>query len=77
MGTPGLAVKRFPFSAQGEALGWLEASVQPGEVLDSEEHELLKTVAGQLSVSARAIQLTFELQAARQQLVATREEERR
>ncbi len=77
VGTPAADVKRFPFLAQGESLGWLEVSLPPGEVLDADEYKLLETTAEQLTVSAKAIQLTFELQAARQQLVAAREEERR
>ncbi len=77
VGTPAADVKRFPFLAQGESLGWLEVSLPSGEVLDADEYKLLETTAEQLTVSAKAIQLTFELQAARQQLVAAREEERR
>ncbi len=47
------------------------------EVLDDGEFKLLATIAEQIAMVAQSFRLASDLQGARQQLVATREEERR
>jgi signal transduction histidine kinase len=69
--------KRFLIADDNKTLGWFEVCVTPGEVLTQEEKKVLETVAGQLGVSISSFELNAELQAVRQRLVVTREEERR
>ena len=68
---------RFPITNQDQPLGWLEVAVKPSELLAVEERRVLETIAGQLGVSVRSLELTAELQRLQQRLVITREEERR
>lgn len=49
----------------------------PGERFSREDERLLATIAQLSATTVQAAQLTFELQQSRQQLVASREEERR
>jgi two-component system NarL family sensor kinase len=49
----------------------------PGEPFSAADRSLLESLASQVSVAARAVALTQALQASRERLVATREEERR
>jgi signal transduction histidine kinase len=76
-GTPGVEVKRFPLFAENEPIGWLEVSFQPGEALNAEKQQILETLAAQVAMIVKSLQLTTELHVAQQQLVTTREEERR
>lgn len=77
MGSPGSELKQFPLRLHDESLGWLEVSFQPGEMFDAEKHRVLETLADQVVVIVKSLQLTAELHAAQQQLVTNREEERR
>jgi signal transduction histidine kinase len=76
LGTPGKSVERFPLQAQGE-LGLLEVSPRSYETFNQNEKNLLETIAKEIAVGARSLKLSLELQASRERLVTTREEERR
>ncbi len=75
-GTPGKRVVRFPLVAGGE-LGVLEVSPRSYETFSPREEKLLETIAKEIAVAARSLRLSLELQASREHLVTTREEERR
>jgi signal transduction histidine kinase len=75
-GRPGGSVLRFPLVAQDE-LGSLEVSPRAYETLSETELEVLETIAKEIAVGARSLRLSLELQASRERLVTTREEERR
>ena len=76
---------RLPLTYQGEAVGeLLLAPRAPGEVFTPADHRLLDMVARQAGVAAHALrlttdlqQLTVDLQHSPEQLIASREEERR
>lgn len=60
------------------SVGWLEVvSRLPNEPLTAGEYKLLHSLARQVSITLHAAQLSEALQASREQLVLTREEERR
>jgi signal transduction histidine kinase len=66
----------LPFG--GETIGQLTVQARnPDERFSAEERSLLEGLASQVSIAARAVALTNALQAARERLVATQEEERR
>ena len=66
----------LPFA--GESIGRLTVQARdPGEPFSVADRSLLESLASQVSVAARAVALTQALQASRERLVATREEERR
>ena len=66
----------LPFA--GESIGRLTVQARdPGEPFSAADRSLLESLASQVSVAARAVALTQALQASRERLVATREEERR
>jgi two-component system, NarL family, sensor kinase len=66
----------LPFG--GEAIGQLTVQASnPDELFSIKDRSLLEGLASQVSVAARAVALTNALQAARERLVATQEEERR
>jgi signal transduction histidine kinase len=66
----------LPFG--GETIGKLTVQARnPDERFSAEERSLLEGLASQVSIAARAVALTNALQAARERLVATQEEERR
>lgn len=84
-GTPVPSVDRWPLVYQAETVGeLLVAPRAPGEAFGVSDRGLLEDLARQAGVSAFAVRLTrdlqrlaFELQQARERLVAAREEERR
>jgi two-component system NarL family sensor kinase len=66
----------LPFA--GESIGRLTVQARdPGEPFSAADRSLLESLARQVSVAARAVALTQALQASRERLVATLEEERR
>jgi signal transduction histidine kinase len=66
----------LPFA--GEFIGRLTVQARdPGEPFSAADRSLLESLARQVSVAARAVALTQALQASRERLVATLEEERR
>jgi two-component system, NarL family, sensor kinase len=66
----------LPFA--GESIGWLTVQARdPAEPFGVSERALLQSLARQVSLAARAVALTRDLQASRERLVAAREEERR
>ncbi len=77
-GKPGGDRIRFPLSYQAQTLGYLQVCPRaPGEDLSPADERLLRQIARQAGPVAHAIQLTRDLQASRERLVNTREEERR
>jgi signal transduction histidine kinase len=67
----------FPLVHQGETFG--ELRLEPrgaGEAFTSDELDLLKTIAQQVSVAAYAVRQTLDLRRSRERLIVTREEER-
>ena len=66
----------LPFA--GESIGRLTVQARdPAEPFGAADRSLLESLASQVSVAARAVALTQALQASRERLVATIEEERR
>ncbi len=77
-GTPSPIVLRIALPYQSECVGsLLVAGRRPREALGAADQQLLEDVARQAGAAVHAVGLTSELQAARERLVATREEERR
>lgn len=69
---------RLRMSYGGEAVGWLAvASRSPGERFSAVERRLLEDFARQAGATAHAVGLADRLLRSRQQLVTSREEERR
>jgi signal transduction histidine kinase len=69
---------RLPLVYRHEPVGeLLLAPRAPGEAFSPADRRLLDDLARQAGVAVHAVQLTHELQQARERLVATREEERR
>ena len=68
----------FPLAYRGAQVGSLAVGSRgPGEQLAPRERQLLEALAAQAGVAVRAERLSLDLQRSRQQLVTTREEERR
>jgi signal transduction histidine kinase len=77
-GKPQPDVIRLPLIYQSETIGQLlVASRAPGEALNPMDRHLLENIAHQAGMAVHAVNLTADLQRSRQQLVTTREEERR
>jgi len=77
-GTPEGVSVRLPLVYQGEPVGeLLVAPRSPGEGFSPADHRLLEDLARQAGVAAHAVQLTADLQRARERLATAREEERR
>lgn len=69
---------RFPLVYQGQIIGGLIASSRsPGETLNAADRLVLEGVARQASAVVHAARLTHDLQVSRQEILTTREEERR
>jgi signal transduction histidine kinase len=68
----------LPLTHQGEPVGELVLAPRaPGEPFSATDERLLKDLARQAGVAARAVRLTADLQRSRERLVTAREEERR
>jgi two-component system, NarL family, sensor kinase len=77
-GKPGGNLATYPILNQGENLGLLEAALRSAEEpFIQEEERLLSSIARQAGTIVQRVQLTADLQASRQSLVAAQEEERR
>ena len=79
-GTPpnGSELTPIEITYRTEVVGWLEVAARlPNIPLSSSEHALLNSLARQVGITLHAAQMSEALQAAREQLVLTREEERR
>jgi len=76
-GSPTAHPLRLPLIYQAETSGYLLIGPRPGETLTSANQRLLTDLARQIGISAHSVQLTTELQQARESLVLAREEERR
>jgi signal transduction histidine kinase len=70
--------EEFALTHQNEVIGKLVVGCRgPGESFNESEIKLLRNIAGQAGAAVHAVQLTADLRRSRQQLVTTREEERR
>ena len=77
-GTPQEVATSIPLMFQGATLGWLRlAPRSPGEPFDSHDRQLLTDTAAQADAAVYAAVTELELRAARERLVAAREEQRR
>jgi signal transduction histidine kinase len=77
-GKPQQDYEEFPLTHQSEVIGNLVVACRgPGEIFNESELKLLRNIARQASVAVQAVKLTTDLQRSRQDLVTTREEERR
>jgi signal transduction histidine kinase len=77
-GEPTQELTKFPLVYQGQAIGKLLAAQRaPAETFTPAEQRLLENIAQQAGAAVFAAQLTRHLQVSRQELVTSREEERR
>jgi signal transduction histidine kinase len=77
-GIPRNPIESFPLSYQGEPIGWLHVAARArGESLSIKDRQLLENIARQASSVVHNAQLTSDLLRARENLVTSREEERR
>jgi signal transduction histidine kinase len=77
-GKPTTTPISYPLTYQGTAIGQLlVAQRSPDEAFSTAEDRLLRNIARQAGTAVYALQLTADLQHARQQIVTSREEERR
>jgi signal transduction histidine kinase len=77
-GKPTTMPQSYPLTYQGAAIGQLLVAPRaPGEAFTAAEEQLLQNIARQAGTAFHALQLTADLQHARQQIVTSREEERR
>jgi signal transduction histidine kinase len=77
-GKPTTMPQSYPLTYQGTAIGYLLVAPRaPGEAFTAAEEQLLQNIARQAGTAVHALQLTADLQNARQQIVTSREEERR
>jgi signal transduction histidine kinase len=71
------ATTRLPLVHHAERIGWLVLGTRsPGERLTADDLLLLKDLARQIGVAARAVQLVHDLERSRAMLVMARDEER-
>jgi two-component system NarL family sensor kinase len=77
-GRRGIDPEAFPMTYQGQVVGQLLVSPRsPSESFTAGERDLLQNLARQAGLAAHAARLTADLQRSREQLVRSREEERR
>ncbi|MGD8398328.1 MAG: GAF domain-containing sensor histidine kinase [Anaerolineae bacterium] len=77
-GKPTTIPQAYPLPYQGAVIGHLlVARRAPDEAFTAGEERLLRNIARQAGTAVHALQLTTDLQRARQQIVTSREEERR
>jgi signal transduction histidine kinase len=77
-GKPGRTTHSYPMNYQGDVIGHLSVAPRsPGEAFTTGEERLLRNIARQAGTAVHALQLTADLQRARQKVVTSREEERR
>jgi signal transduction histidine kinase len=73
----GASFIKFPLRHQLEQLGELRVSPRAGESFSNKDRQLLNDLSLQAGMALHAVQLNADLQRSREQLVNTREEERR
>jgi len=72
------SIVRLPLIYQGQTVGALDVATRaPGETFSLADRRLLEDLARQVGVAARTVSLATELQQSREQIVTSREEERR
>ena len=77
-GTASPATLRLPLTYQGQPLGSLEvAQRSPGDAFSASDRRLLEDLARQIGIAAHTVTLADELQRSREEIVTSREEERR
>jgi signal transduction histidine kinase len=77
-GVPAGQLVELPLTYQGELVGKLLVAARPGEsALDPADRQILTDLTRHAGVAVHALQLTDDLQRAREELVTAREEERR
>ena len=76
-GAPVPELLSFPLVHQGLAVGDLRLAPRPGERLRERDHRLIVDLVPQVAAAVHAVELSQELQLARQRIVQLREEERR
>ncbi len=77
-GKPVATPRSYPLTYQGEVIGQLLVATRaPDEAFTEGEERLLQNIARQAGTAVHALRLTADLQKARQQIVTSREEERR
>ena len=71
-------LQAYELTHQGATVGWLEVGRRaPDESFNAADERLLRNIAQQAGAAVHNAQLTADLQRSRQQLVTSREEERR
>lgn len=77
-GKPGNDLVSYDLTHQGEIVGWLQVGRRaPDEALNPADERLLRNIARQAGAAVHNAQLTADLQRSRQQIITSREEERR
>lgn len=77
-GTAPPSTLRLPLTYQGQTVGALEVATRgQGEVFSQADRRLLEDLARHVGVAARTVSLAADLQRSREQIVISREEERR
>jgi two-component system, NarL family, sensor kinase len=79
-GVPGREVDRVAYDLvfQGEVVGWLQVGRRsPGEAFSRADDRLLRNIARQAGAAVYNARLTADLQRSRQEIITSREEERR
>ena len=77
-GIPGKDLVSYDLTHQGEIVGWLQVGRRtPDEALNPADERLLRNIARQAGAAVYNAKLAADLQRSRQQIVTSREEERR
>ncbi|MDX3382228.1 histidine kinase [Streptomyces niveiscabiei] len=78
VGDPGPRAERFPIRYRGQETGRLDVAPRPGELtLDPQDREAVQVLAQQAGPALASLRLYRDLRSSREQIVHTREEERR
>ncbi|MFD8702786.1 histidine kinase [Kitasatospora sp. NPDC059648] len=78
VGEPPGSGERFPLVHRGSEIGRLTVALRPGQrALDDSDRDILRSLADQAAPAVASLQLMEDLRASREQIIATREEERR
>jgi signal transduction histidine kinase len=73
-----MSTLRLPLTYQGQSLGALEvAQRSPGDAFSAADRRLLEDLTRQIGIAAHTVTLADELQHSRQEIITSREEERR
>ena len=78
VGSPTDTAQRFPLAWRGQAVGVLDVAPRGrGEPFNAADRRLLADLASQIGLAVHAVTLAQDLQASRERIVTSREEERR